>query len=823
MIKRTVTFALSLLLLTLTLNSTANAQVNPEERFRRFAETDVFPEVRQAAANVLADIWAESTISVENLTEIANNGLTEELRGAAANAIAMRTVTASLSSEALQQLIIDGEFEQIRQLAAERLAQLLLDTVSDVGILVALATDENEAVRQAAVSALSAAWFESNVETIALAEIAVNGETVELRQAAANAVVQRLDNLLIGQSTTFLLDLAQGGTLNLSNVLGQNSDALRSAAAEALRAGFVSQDTSIFDVEAVAADPNNSAQLRQVAAEVLRQRLLRERRTLEELLALADEGATPEVQSAAIDALEQALVTEVGLGNLALQDLVDQISSSETDAANTARANAVYTMLRPNLIFVTDQPLLEAVLRRETVQIGEALIDGTNDFLRQAGVEFLAGLFLQFGAVNRFEDPLVELQEMASDTTLEQEFRTAAGLALVKFLSAQRSKALDVVNEIGRILDRISIQGRRGQTEEALQLLEDIRILLDSNQDLIATTAEAAGDLGVPLRFRTIRDLLAEFPDAIRSQNTSDLRDINNIISGQLTQISVSIAGAPETTDDDLIELAGTGTTPEARQAAATVLVGRLEDQLANDETDVETLQDLATNGASEELQTATISALTQAFVASDLSDDDLLTLTLDGTTNAVQQAAAAAWTMRQPADESLFTDLANGSGLELGEAPVAFASEEFSHALRELIQASLVNDGPSTDVLISQAQDESIPVLQQAAGALLPESLLADGLTQAELIQLAAESESAVVREAASVALSAVLISQLLPEGALFGLISTYTLAVNNVLSSQELAHALVVAMTERFRNPLLDSVNNSGNQPSIGQGVNN
>ena len=553
------------------------------------------------------------------------------------------------------------------------------------------------------------------------------------------------------------------------------------------------------------ADPTNSVQLRQAAASVLGRRLLRARRSLEALTELAGQGATPEVQQAAVNALEQALVFAVGRGDLSLQALVDSLSSSDSDALNQARANAAFTLLRPNLIFVTDQPLLEALIRGQTATIGGVAVNGQNRFLRQATTDFLAGLFLQFGAVNRFEDPLSDLLAVAGDPLTEEGFRQAAGVALVKFLSSQRQKALDAIKQITRLLDRIVIQGRRGQSEDALALLEQVRQGIDANSALINTTAEAAGELGAAQRIRSIKDELAQFPEAIRQRNNSQLRDINTFVSGQFSQIQVSLAGAPDTDDETLIALAGEGATAELRQAAAMVLSGRMVAALAQGETDLDALLALAQTGGSRELQGAAEDALTRALQGSDLADEDLLALALEGQTVALQAAGARAWVARQDQGIDQITALANGAGLLLGQLVIQADSFEFQQALAQLLQARWEQEGVSVDLLLETIENSGNEAVRQTAAVLLARRFEEEGKTQQELIELSAFAPNEFVRQAASDALVQRLIFQQLSEPVLFNLVSQFTLAGVNPSSSQELVQALIAALADRFLHPLV------------------
>ena len=780
------------------------AAVDPVERLEKLAATDLFPEVRAAAAIGLATLWVDDDISNEALQQLAETGASPQLREAAAQALAARLVTPALELEQLKTLAASSPFAAVRQRAAVALAQVLLSAGQTLEALQQLAVSgETLELRQAAVPALAQALLTSALDNAALLALANDGDSEALRQAASQATLARLAPELPADSAG-LAPLVEGVSYQIGRVVGADSAPLRQAAAQGLLGFFQDRATSIEQLEAIAADPQNSAELRQAAASVLQQRLLGAKRSLEQLEQQAGSGATPQVQAAAVDALEQALVIAVGRGQLTLQQLVDLISPADSDALNQARANAAFTLLRPNLVFVTDQPLLEAVIRGERATIGGVLIDGKDEFLQRAATGFLAGLFLQFGAVNRFEHPLEELLAMASDLSVAPGFRIAAGQALVKFLSAQRDKALQLIDEMEQKLDRIVIQGRRGQTDEALALLEEVRQLLEENTALINTTSEAAGELGAAQRIITIKDLLAEFPEAIRTRDTQDLRDVNTAVTGQLSQIKVSLDPAPDTSDETLQSLAVDGATPEVRQAASTVLSQRLQTALAQGETSAEILLNLAESGATVELQNASTPALSAALHASTLDDDALLELVIQGRSQAAQQAAANAWLARQEPDASRFIALANGSGVDFGLLGFQAQSQELMAALAGLLQARWVDENVGTQFLLDQAQTHPNALIQQAAGALLGERFVAEGRAQQELIALCVGAESATVRLAASQALTQLLIAQQLPESALFGLISQYTLAADNPLSSPQLAQALVDALADRFLNPL-------------------
>ncbi len=794
MIKKYLVFAFAALLL---LSSVGHAQ--SLERLERLASTDVFPEVRAAAAIGLAELWVNDDITNAELEDIAQNGITEELKQAAEKALASRLVNESTSLDELQVLASESPFAAIRTSASVLLSQAFLDAEFDLETLQNLATNSDSSdTRQAVVPALAQALASSSTPTEDLVNLANESEIIELRQAASQAVMQRLADELEPLDSNGLINLINGNGLDISRIVGQGNIALQQAAADAFASSL--DALSIEEIEAIAANPDNTPALRQVAADLLRQRLLRADRSLDQLLSLANQGTTPEVQLASVLALEETLVFSVGTGEMPLDALLETINDSNSAAYNTAASNAVFTLLRPNLIFVIDQPLLEAVVRGEVTEIGGTLIDGTNAFLRNSAAGFLAGLFLQFGAINRFDEPVDELIAMASDTSLAEGFRVAAGRALLKFFSSQRQRAIETINEIQSKLDRIVISGRRGQAEEALALLAEVRQLIDENTLLFNTTAESAGDLGTTQRLRTIRDQLALFPDAIRAQNSVDLRNINTVVSGQFFQIQISLSDAPDVSDEELQTLAAEGATVELRQAAATVLGQRLLES----DLSLEALLDIAEQGASEELQQASISALTEALLTSDLDNDTLLANIIEGLTFALQRASANAWLARQSNDDDGLIALANGSGVVLGQFTIQAQSDQFAEAIAVLVQDRWIAEEVGSEFLLDQAQNADSIALQQAAGNLLADSFVAEGLSQDELIDLTVSSESAAVRQAASDALAQLLISQNLPEGTLFAFISQYTLAVINPNSNGELTQAFVRALADRLLNPL-------------------
>jgi len=809
MIKKYLIIAVAALLL---FASTGHAQTI--ERLERLAGTDVFPEVRAAAAIGLAELWVDDDITNVELENIAQSGITEELQQAAEKALASRLVNQATSLDELQTLASESPFAAVRANASALLAQAFLDADLSLEALRDLASNSEFAdIRAAVVPALAQALADSLILTEDLVNSANESENIEFRQAAAQAVIQRVADALEPLDSNGLIALINGGGLDISRIVGQDNIALQKAAADA----FVSSldALSIEEIEAIAADPNNAPALRQVAADLLRQRLLRDDRSLEQLVDLASQGATSEVQLASVLALEETLVFAVGTGEMTLDSLLESINDSNSAAYNTAASNAVFTLLRPNLIFVIDQPLLEAVVRGEVTEIGGALIDGSNAFLRNSAAGFLAGLFLQFGAINRFDEPVEDLIALASDTSVAEGFRVAAGRALVKFFSSQRQRAFDAIDEITGKLDRIVISGRRGQTEEALESLAEVRQLIDDNTSLFNTTAESAGDLGTTQRLRTIRDQLALFPDAIRAQNSVDLRNINTIVAGQFFQIQIIISEAPDVSNDELQTLAAEGETIELRQAAATVLSQRLLES----DLSLEALSDIAEQGASEELQRAVISALAEALFASDLDNDTLLANVIEGSTFALQRASADAWLARQSNNDDGLIALANGSGVVLGQFTIQAQSDQFAEAIAALVQDRWIDEEVSSDFLLDQAQNASSMALQQAAGNLLAESFVIDGLSQEALTEIILNSESVAVRQAASEALAQVLINQNLPEGALFALISQFTLAVINPNSNEELTQAFTLALADRLLNPL-QFVPSPSQVPQLGGG---
>ncbi len=788
--------------------------------FVQLATTDLLPEVRRAAAQALAALWVDADVPTPELERLAREGATPELRGAAAQALAARTVTADLTRAALIALAGEGEFAPVRTRAGALLSQLWLAEPPAVDALERTARDGvTEALRVAAVDALAQVWANGPLSTETLLETANEGETPALRRAAAGAAVLRLDGFLAGLDTGTLRGVAGGSPFELERVVGRENAELQAAAAGALAPSLRAAETGIETLEALAGDPSVSPALRAVAGEALGQRLLSARRSRAALEAQAADGATPELRGAAVNALVQKLVEAVGAGELDVQALADALAPEESDALNRARAEAILTLLRPNLIFLTDQPLLEGILRGEQVTVGGVRLDGANPQLRGAAADFLAGLFRQFGAVNRFESPVEELLALAGDGALTPEFRDAAGRALVKFLGAQRDAALEVLGELKDGLDRLVIQGRRGQTEEAFGTLERVRALIDRHTALINTTADAAGDLSAPQRLRNVKATLANFPDAIRAADASDLRDLSTSAKGELSQLEIAVIGAPNTTDDELRALAAEGKTIQVRQAASTELARRLSEAQAAGEIALDALEALARQGETAQLRAAAVPALGEALRASERSDDALLELTVEGETGALRRAAADAWLDRTQQPNGRLRALADGAGVTLDSFSVEARSEALQTLLAARVRLRWEAEPTPTDVLLEIARGDGAEPLRAAAGTLLSERWLHDGTLEHELFAHAGQDQSAVVRRAAANALERLLSASALSEPALFNLLSQYTLAATNPRSSPELTEALVNVLAERFLNPLVPTPAPSRGNKRLGQ----
>jgi len=791
------------------------------ERLVKLASTDGLPEVRAAAAMGLASLWVTSTISDGELKDTATNGATPELRQAAAEAFAARTVTEKLDLKALKALAADSELDAVRKLASQRLSQKLLAAKLSVDALRSLAESGTTVeLREAAVAALTQALLATNASLDTLLTLANDGQTNELRQAASAALASALQADLVPLDAAALEPLTLGKPFTVTRAAVPDAPELRQAASAQLLARFSEKSVSLDTVQAVASDPANSVELRRVAAQALGQRLLRARQPLEALQALAEAGPTTEVQGAAVEALVQALVTAVGAGTLSLQDLVNSLSSEDSDALNAARARAVFTLLRPNLIFLTDQPLLEAVVGGQTATIGGVDIDGSNAFLRASAVDFLAGLFLQFGAVNRFKDPLNELLAMASDTSLALGFRVAAGRALVKFFSSQAQRMLALINDIKRDLNRLVIQGRRGQTEQALAQLDTVRKAIDQNTVLLNTASEAAGDLGTAQRLRSIKDRLAQAPEAIRAKDTAQLRDINTFVAGEFSKIAVILSRAPDTTDEALVAFIVDGATPEVRVAAASVMSTRLQAALAAGTTDLKALLDLTKTGQTPTLRQTSVAALTRALFEGTLSDEALLGLVNLGTTPAVRSAAARAWLSRTDTETQGLIAIANGAGFGARTQAVQAQSVELRGALTQVLQRRWEAEAVSTAFLLDRAENGPTEQEQRAASALLTKRFLNEGKTQDDLLALAGTASSAFVRQAAGRALAQLLIENRLSEAELFALVSRYAFVGNTFSSSPELAQALTLALADRFLNPLVSTSSDTTQPLGISNG---
>lgn len=735
----------------------------------RLAVEDTLPEVREAAALALIQIWVDSKQTDEDLRQLALASASSETRHAAARALGLRLVRAAKDQNEVLMLMDLGEFSEVQTVAAERLSQLLLEeTMITLDELIrTVSIPNNSRLRGAAVPALSAAWRNAPISIEALLANTLAGETVEFRAAAARALILKLQNsfvYVLGE--TALFDLSSDSLATLDGAVAGANSKLRNAAAALLQERLKESDPGLDDLRLLAGDVEVFPALRAAAAAALAEKLLGANLTLAELEAIAT-GPTPELRSSAAAALLQAIVAALGRLELTLAALTQSVATAASVELAKIRADAVFVLLRASLVALETQSDLEAIANGQTIVIRGITLDGSLAAYRLVASEFLTGIYTFFGFIDRFENPLEQLTAIAEDESLTPAFRAAAGRALTLVFRAEPNRNLQTLSELAQLLDEVNRLATQNDIEGALQTLVRFRTQLDAERDSIILTAEVAGDFTVRRQLNDeVNRAIAGAEQSLKSARLITFRSELSAIRRVFQAIERSVAAAPNVGEAALKQIAATGATQELRQAAGQALSVRL----LRDESNFDVLLTLAGDGASAAARQAAIPALAQMW-AENAGLDQLYQQALTGASAAIRLAAA-----RALVESSVLT---------------GFSTEQ----LLEFVGGQAVAVAP---LLIAATNVE----LQLAAATALAK-LWADSDSPSldELIELATGETTTALQIAAANALSQRLITAQLGEGELFNLISDHTLVfASSLKSSQALSDALARALADHF-----------------------
>ncbi|MCR4404143.1 MAG: hypothetical protein NUW06_02430 [Candidatus Acetothermia bacterium] len=412
-------------------------------------------------------------------------------------------------------------------------------------------------------------------------------------------------------------------------VLLAGTDALpevRAAAGLALGELLVDSPFSDSDLEEMAVE-GPSPELRAAAGTALKQRLLAAGRSLGELERLAS-GPTPELRAAAGPALVQAIVAAVGRGELSLEMLASSVPTGASRELRLARAEAVFLLLRAELVAPAAQAAVEAVLRGERVRVSGVELDGSLEEVRAAASDFLAGIYKFYGFLNRLQDPLADLMAVATDGSLTPEFRAAAAEALRVVFLARRARAQDVLQRLEGLLDDVWDQAQGRRNEEALRAVSAFQELLEAERAMVILTSEVAGEFTAAQRLESVARN-AERMAALIGVDLAGLSRTIGAIRRDLQVIEMAVERAPDVPLELLQEWASSGATPELRKAAGAALGERfLEAGLTFDQ-----LFELTANGPSPELRAGAGEALSRVLISMDLGEVELLRLIARHTT----------------------------------------------------------------------------------------------------------------------------------------------------------------------------------------------
>ncbi len=363
-----------------------------------------------------------------------------------------------------------------------------------------------------------------------------------------------------------------------------------------------------------------SPELRGAAGAALRERLLLAGLGLEELEALAS-GPSTELRGAAIPALVQATVAAVGRGELSLPKLARAIAAEgATPELRLARAEALFLLLRAELVAPGAQGLVEAVLRGERVEVKGVELNGEILEIRAAASELLAGIYKFYGLLDRLRDPLAELLAVVTDLSLTAEFRAAGGEALEFIFLAERGRALAALQELGALLDQL-LKEAQGQPAQAGQVLTTLQELFERERANLIHTAEVGGEFTAAQRLENVARNLERMRAALALGDLSGLSEAISAVKRDSQVIEKGVTRAPDVPLEALMEWAAFGGTPELRRAAGAALGKRLLwAGLSYDE-----LLELVASGPSTELRSGAGAALTAKLIEMGPSEAELL------------------------------------------------------------------------------------------------------------------------------------------------------------------------------------------------------
>lgn len=275
------------------------------------ATTDFIPEIRQAAALALSELYLESDMTVEELEEVTTTAATEELKEAAVPALAelYGDVSEVTTSEEAQEMA-----ENLEKKAVE---------------------GENPQIRKAAGTALASFYTSFGIKGVEgyaagdLEKIAKNGETEALQDAAVEALAAIYPN---NKTTEELKDL----------IAEVENDKIKKAASQALAiryAGPFPPSPGLEKLKTIAANLELDKWVRAAAGDAFGQMAAGEL-SIDELINLAKKGETTELQSGAGMALAKALIKS----DKTEQELVGMVvaaSTAETEAYRNALIEAL--------------------------------------------------------------------------------------------------------------------------------------------------------------------------------------------------------------------------------------------------------------------------------------------------------------------------------------------------------------------------------------------------------------------------------------------------------------------------------------------------
>jgi hypothetical protein len=746
---------------------TASAFGQSFDELMRLASEDSFPEVREAAALALTEIWTSSDDTDETLRQIAANDASPEIRQAAARALGNR-LSASANQSELINLIRNGVFVEVQQAAADALSQLLLADVSlTLDALLDLAINApTELEQQSVIPVLTNALTDSSQPTPSLLSLAQTGNTDALRTATAQALLNRVTNgNLYAITEDQLFEIAAHLSTSIPGSISDTNLELQQATADVFQSTL--NTASLETLIDLAGNVTLSQALRQVAANVLSDVLLNANLPLEDLETFA-QATSPELRKASVNALIQAYVIALGRLEISLAELAESVAQANRLELATARAEAAFVLLRTTFVRLEFQAELEQLANGGTIMVNGLELNGGLKAWRIAASNFLTGIYSFFGLIDRFENPLDALTAIASDTSLTPEFQQAAGNTLFVIYQAERQRSLNTLETLRLLLDDLDGLITVDTTPQALETLAQFRLLLESERDVMAFTAEAAGDFTTRSELnaeanRTITTIQQSLEDGRLFTVRSDLTTLRRL----LQSVERSIAEAPEVSTEFLIETAGQAATVALQNAAGQALAPRLQ----RDVDDLAALLDIAEHGESEALQLAAVPALTAIWMSMSNADEVLYSLTLHGTTSASRLAASQVF-----AQSNLILSLSNNDLMSLA-----------------------TGDAIELSALTVNANDVQI---QAAAGNALV-SVFADAgrFNQEDLIALSLDQATHTLTHSAADALAQRFIESTISENELFELIALHTQAFGQTAASSDaLSYALAVALAHRF-----------------------